>query len=420
MKVGFLSVERQTVDARAAKIALFDGGHSADIFVTAESAGIDGALGMLRASCDAIVIDGNVDAFYEMYKDTLSNRPDHFELDGKLHSVAANVDYKFLTDKFTPLLNKKVKKRYAVMVFKTYGKTVDELKILLKEFMNKKSKVQFGFFEDFLECEVHARCATSIAKEEMNAISERLVELLRGCTYAYEDISIVKRVAQILKAEGLKIKIAESFTGGALGAAFTGVAGASDYLIEDIVTYSVVSKHKRLGVPFETIAEKGVVSGDTAYNMALGLMTSGDCDIAIATTGNAGPSVQSGTLGLCYVALGITSQKSIAVIKYVFDGDRDYNIKSGVKNAMFLLYESLISYRRQKQRQMAQAQAQAQAQMQPPAQPVQPTVPQTPVQQVQQPQQSVQPIQQATVQPPQYTTPIAPFAPTIVSPNDDE
>ncbi|MDE7106934.1 MAG: CinA family protein [Clostridiales bacterium] len=420
MKVGFLSVEYQTVDVRTAKMALFDNCHSADLFVTAEIGEIDGAINMLRATCDAIVIDGNVDAFYDAYKDTLSHRPDHFELDGKLHSVTAKVDYKFLTDKFIPLLNKKIKKRYAVIVFKTYGKSQDELKAILKEYMTKKSKVQFGFFEDFLECEVHARVSTNIAKEDMNDISDRLVELLSGCTYAYEDISINERVAQILRAEGLKIKIAESFTGGALGAAFTSVAGASDYLMEDVVTYSVASKNKRLGVPFEIIAAKGVVSGDTAYNMALGLMASGDCDIAIATTGNAGPSVQSGALGLCYVALGITSQKSIAVIKYVFNGDRDYNIKSGVKNAMFLLYESLISYRRQKKQREALAAVQAQQPVQPMQQPVQQPI-QQPVQYAQQqpmPQQGVQYAPQQPVPAPAPTTPIAPFAPTIVSPND--
>ncbi|MDE6618755.1 MAG: CinA family protein [Clostridiales bacterium] len=420
MKVGFLSVEHQTVDPRTAKMALFDNCHTADLFVTAEVGEIDGAINMLRATCDAIVIDGNVDAFYDAYKDTLSHRPDHFELDGKLHSVAAKVDYKFLTDKFIPLLNKKVKKRYAVIVFKTYGKSVDELKTILKEYMTKKSKVQFGFFEDFLECEVHARVATNIAKEDMNVISDRLVELLGGCTYAYEDISINERVAQILRAEGLKIKIAESFTGGALGAAFTSVAGASDYLMEDVVTYSVASKNKRLGVPFETIAAKGVVSGDTAYNMALGLMASGDCDIAIATTGNAGPSVQNGALGLCYVALGITSQKSIAVIKYVFGGDRDYNIKSGVKNAMFLLYESLISYRRQKKQREAMAAAQAQQSAQSMQQPVQQPVQQQPQYVQQQPMQPQYAPQQPAQQPvhAQPTTPIAPFAPTIVAPGD--
>lgn len=411
MKVGFLSVEYQTVDVRTAKMALFDHCHSADLFVTAEVGEIDGAINMLRAACDAVVIDGNVDAFYDAYKDTLSLRPDHFELDGKLHSVAAKVDYKFLTDKFIPLLNKKIKKRYAVMVFKTYGKSQDELKAMLKEYMTKKSKVQFGFFDDFLECEVHARVSTGIAKEDMNGISDRLVELLSGCTYAYEDISINERVAGILRAEGLKIKIAESFTGGALGVAFTSVAGASEYLMEDIVTYSVASKNKRLGIPFEAIAAKGVVSGDTAYNMALGLMASGDCDIAIATTGNAGPSSQGGAVGLCYVALGITSQKSIAVIKYVFNGDREHNIKSGVKNAMFLLYESLISYRRQKKQREAMAAVQAQQQSSAQSMPQQPA------------QQSLQqPIQpqgvQYAYQQPAPTTPIAPFAPTIVSPND--
>lgn len=366
MKIGFLSVERSTADIRETKIALFDNGHSADMFVTAEITQIDAVLNMMRNECDAIVIDGNVSAFYDTYKDTLSSRPDHFELDGKLHSVTRAVTDEFLCDKLIPLLNKKSKKRYGVVVFKTYGKTESELKILLKDYMSKKSKVQLGFFSDFLECEIHARCNAAMAKEDMNDISFKLNELLYSCTYSYERISVTERVAQMLCEEGLKIKIAESFTGGALGAAFTALPGASEYFAEDMVTYSVASKHKRLGVPLEVIAEKGAVSGDTAYNMALGLMMSGDCDIAIATTGNAGPTVQNGQKGLCFVAIGITSEKSIAVVKYVFDGDRDYNIKCGVKNAMFLLYESLVSYRAQKnKRAAAQAQAQAQAQQNP-------------------------------------------------------
>ncbi len=357
MKVGFLSIEHSTFDMREVRIALFDNGHSAEMFAAVEPAGIDGALNAMRAVCDVIVIDGNVSAFYDAYKDTLSARPDHFELDCKLHSVTRAVSEEFLNDKFIPLLNKKSKKRFGVIVFKTYGKTESELKILLKDYTGKKSKVQLGFFQDFLECEIHARCNASMAKEDMNEISLKLNELLYGCTYSYERISIAERVSQMLKSEGLKIKIAESFTGGALGAAFTAIPGASEYFMEGMVTYSVSSKHKRLGVPLEVIAEKGAVSGDTAYNMALGLMMSGDCDIAVATTGNAGPGAQSGAVGLCYVAIGITSEKSIAVIKYTFDGDRDYNIKCGVKNALFLLYESLVSYRAQKNKRAAQAAA---------------------------------------------------------------
>lgn len=360
MRVGFLAIERRSVDVREAKIALFDNGHSADVFLTVEPADIDWAVTQMRNVCDAIVVEGNVNAFYDTYKDTLSSRPDHFELDGKLHSVTGEASAEFLKNKFIPLINKKSKKRYGVIVFKTYGKTQDELKVILKDYMSKKGKVQLGFFPDFLECEVHARCSASMAKEEMNGISFKLNELLYGCTYSYSRITIAERVAQMLKEENLKLKLAESFTGGALGSAFTALPGASEYLMEDAVTYSVAAKHKRLGVPLELIAEKGAVSGDTAYSMALGLMTGGDCDIAIATTGNAGPTVQNGNAGLCFVAIGITGEKSIAVVKYTFDGDRAYNIKAGVKNALFLLYESLVSYKAQKAKRMRLAQQQQQ------------------------------------------------------------
>lgn len=348
MKVGFLSIEYRTVDPRTAKIALFDNGHTAELFVTTEIEGIDSALSYMRAECDAIVIDGNTPAFFDAYRDTLASRPDHFEFDGKLHSVVRTVNAEYLNDRFMPLINKKSKKRFGVVMFKTYGKTIDELKAILKDYTGKKSKVQLGFFPDFLECEVHARCSANLPADEMREISEKLYGLLLDCTYTCSDIGITERVAQILKDEGLKLKIAESFTGGALGSAFTALAGASEYLTEDLVTYSAASKSKRLGVPLEVIADKGAVSGDTAYNMALGLMTSGDCDIAVATTGNAGPSTQNGALGQCFIAIGITSEKSIAVVKYSFDGDREFNIKSGVKNAIFLIYESLIGYKQKK------------------------------------------------------------------------
>lgn len=367
MKIGFLSVEKQNIDIRAIKAAMFDNGHTAELFVVADGAELEGALKFMREKCEVIVIDGNTDVFFEALKDEQPRRVEYFELYDRLHYVCDCATTGFIADRLLPEINKRLKKRYAAMLFKTYGKTVGELKVILKEFLNKKSKVQFAFFEDLSECEVHARCATNISKDDMNALSDRLYELLHGCSYAYENISIAERVAQILKAEKLKIKIAESFTGGALATAFTALPGASEYLVEDIVAYSVASKNKRLGVPFEVIAANGAVSGDTAYGMALGLMAGGDCDIAIATTGNAGPSTQNGALGLCYVALGITSQKSIAVVKYAFDGDREHNIKCGVKNALFLLYESLVSYRIQKKQRQAQEKAQVEA-AQPPVQ----------------------------------------------------
>lgn len=143
MKVGFLSIDAAYVDRREAQIALFDNGHTAGPFLTVAAADIEWALAQLRTVCDAIVIEGNKSALYDAFKDTLSSRPENYEQDGKLHCVTLAATPEYINQKVIPLLGKKSKKRYGVIVFKTYGKTESELKILLKDF-NKKGKIQLG------------------------------------------------------------------------------------------------------------------------------------------------------------------------------------------------------------------------------------------------------------------------------------
>lgn len=357
-----MSIDRQTVDVREAKIAAFDNGHSAEMFVTVGADNIDAALMQLRAVCDAVVIDGNTSAFYDTYKDTLSSRPGNFELDGKLHFVSSSVTPGYLLS----VMNLITKKKPGVIVFKTFGISEPELRTLTKDCV-KKSKVRLGFFPEFMECEVHACFPHSMPQEKMNEYSVRLNDVLRKYTYSYDRISLAERVSAVLAEDGLKLKIAESFTGGAIASAFTELSGASKFLTEALVTYTVSAKNKRLGVPLQVMAEKGVVSGDTVYDMANGLMASGDCDFVIATTGNAGPTAQSGAVGLCFIAIGAASAKEINVFRYVFDGDRDYNIKSGVKTALFLLYNFLLQNRQRMAAARAQAQAAKQQQQNPTA-----------------------------------------------------
>lgn len=343
MKVGFLSIENRTVELRDASVALFDGGHSCGPLLTvSDTSEIDWALSQLRQSCDAIVIEGNVGAFYDVFNDRLSAKhPEYFELDGKLYFVAKKATAEYLNNKFVPIINSKNKKRFQVIVFKTYGKTEEELRAVLKEYTKSRSKIQLGFFPDFLECEVHVRGSASMSQVDYKAAVDKIGQTLYKCTYTLDRIGIAERVAQMLTEQKLKLKLAESFTGGAIAKELTSIAGASEYLAEGLVTYSVASKIKRLGVPAEAIAENGVVSSDTAYRMAVGLLASGDCDVAIATTGNAGPTSSTGPLGLCYIAIG--NKNEVHTMRYTFDGDRNENIRRGVKNALFLLYRYLDS-----------------------------------------------------------------------------
>ncbi len=341
MKVGFLSIGNRTVELRDAMIALFDGGHACGPLLTVSEADeIEWALSQLRPICDAIVIEGNAEAFYDTFKDRLAAHPEYFELDGKLYFVTKKATPDYLLDKFIPLINSKNKKRYQVIVFKTYGKTEDELRGMLKEYIKSRSKIQLGFFPDFQECEVHVRGSSSMSQVDYKTAVDKIGQTLYKCTYSLDRIDIAERVAQMLTEQKLKLKIAESFTGGAIASALTHIPGASEYLVEGLVTYSVASKIKRLGVPAEAIAENGVVSSDTAYRMAVGLLASGDCDIAVATTGNAGPTAV-GTPGLCFIAIG--NRNEVHTMRYTFDGDREENIRRGVKNALFLLYRYLDS-----------------------------------------------------------------------------
>jgi len=99
--------------------------------------------------------------------------------------------------------------------------------------------------------------------------------------------------AQVLGAElistGTSVTTAESCTGGALARALTGVAGISDVFREGVVTYANQAKVERLGVDEELLRAHGAVSGPVAEAMARGMADRTGADLALATTGVAGP-----------------------------------------------------------------------------------------------------------------------------------
>jgi len=121
-----------------------------------------------------------------------------------------------------------------------------------------------------------------------------------------------KAIAQILIDNKLVISIAESCTGGLLSSRLTDISGSSDYTKANFITYSNEAKMALLGVSENTINTYGAVSEACAREMAEGLYRKTNADIAISTTGIAGPTGGSDLkpVGLMYV--GITNKyKSI-------------------------------------------------------------------------------------------------------------
>ncbi|MGW6457599.1 CinA family protein [Streptomyces sp. NPDC055078] len=112
------------------------------------------------------------------------------------------------------------------------------------------------------------------------------------------------QLGALLRARGWSISTAESLTGGMLGAAITGIAGASDYYVGGAITYATESKARILSVAEPVLAAEGPVSAPTAEQMAHGARLLFGSSIAVSTTGVAGPTGQDGKpVGLVYIGV---------------------------------------------------------------------------------------------------------------------
>ena len=168
-----------------------------------------------------------------------------------------------------------------------------------------------------------------------------LAEALRDNLYALDDTPLEKQLIELLRLRGRKISVAESFTGGGLAQKIVSVSGASEVYVEGLNTYSETSKMRRLGVTEYTLRSQGVVSEQTAYEMAAGLLSQGGCNVAIATTGLAGPN-GDGTatpVGTCCIAVGIDS--NVYVYRYLLEGGRREVTETAIRYALFLACKQL-------------------------------------------------------------------------------
>ena len=124
-----------------------------------------------------------------------------------------------------------------------------------------------------------------------------------------------------LVARGLTVGTAESLTGGDLAAALTAVPGASAAYVGGVVSYATSLKQQLLGVTPDLVGRHGVVSAQCAEQMATGARRLLGADLALSTTGVAGPDLQEGKpAGLAYV--GLASPHGVAVREVHATGTR--------------------------------------------------------------------------------------------------
>lgn len=133
---------------------------------------------------------------------------------------------------------------------------------------------------------------------------------------------------------------AESCTGGSVAARIASISGSSAYYLGSVVSYSNEVKHNVLGVSWPVLEERGAVSAECARAMAIGARRVIGSDIAVATTGIAGPGGGSPRKPVGLVYISIATPIWLEAFEFHFEGDRGRIIELSVQQALRLLLEA--------------------------------------------------------------------------------
>ena len=151
-------------------------------------------------------------------------------------------------------------------------------------------------------------------------------------------LKTVGRISRILTAKGLTLSVAESCTGGLICHFLTNVPGASSFFRAGVVAYSDAAKRSILGIRQKVISAYGMVSGETARQMAEKIRLLTKTDFAVSTTGNLGPDVlEKKPKGLVYIA--VSTRNGTIIRKCLFKGARGQIKEKAARAALDLLVE---------------------------------------------------------------------------------
>lgn len=201
-------------------------------------------------------------------------------------------------------------------VIRTFGMSESELGERLKDMMRRDRNPTVGTSATELVISIRIVSqgpAREIAQSQLDADIAEIRTRLGNVVFGEGDDTLASTVGRMLIDQRKTIATAESCTGGLVAKRLTDLSGSSAYMKQGFVTYSNESKANLLGVPPGLIDEQGAVSEAVARAMAEGCRTRSKTDIALSTTGIAGPT--GGTpdkpVGLVYIAIA-TADKTTA------------------------------------------------------------------------------------------------------------
>jgi nicotinamide-nucleotide amidase len=214
---------------------------------------------------------------------------------------------------------------YLARTFQTFGLTesgLDELVAGVVDPAEGRVSFRASFPEVSVRVVVHGEPA--LARERLQVVGDRLRAAIGPGCYGEGAVTLEETVGGLLRERGLTVATAESCTGGLVAHRLTNVPGSSAYVRGGVVAYANEAKQRLLGVASTTLASHGAVSEEAAAEMAAGARQSLGADIAVSTTGIAGPDGGTPEKPVGTVCLGLSSADETLAARYQFWGTRDW------------------------------------------------------------------------------------------------
>ena len=202
--------------------------------------------------------------------------------------------------------------------------------------------------------EVHIRVSAQaedevLAKKLCKPVIKEIKERFGDDIYSTEDdVTLEKAVVDLVASNGLSMGTVESCTGGLLAGRIVNVPGVSEVFKSGLVTYSNKAKRRLVGVKKTTLDKYGAVSRQTAIEMVKGMASLSKVDVAIATTGVAGPGggTDDKPVGLVYIACYVCGKVTVKECNY--SGSRQKIRENTVTAALNLARQCILEYSREK------------------------------------------------------------------------
>lgn len=210
-------------------------------------------------------------------------------------------------------------------VLRTYGLPESKINEAINDILKKDNPVvgltakETGVDIRIIARETSAELSQVLAERTDARIREKLGDAI----YGVDGQDMEEVVGALLKQRRLKLSVAESCTGGLIGARITNIPGSSEYFERGVVTYSNAAKTEMLGVPTALMDRRGAVSREVAEAMAQGVRQAARTDLGLSVTGIAGPGggTKEKPVGLVYISL--SSAQGVKTEEHRFLGNRE-------------------------------------------------------------------------------------------------